>query len=109
MHFIENSGFVLVSVLGGWLAIQGRMSIGSIQAFIQYMNQFTRPITQTMSIINVFQSAIAAAERVFEFLEEEEEIPDVAQPIVLKEVNGAVDFCSRLFWLYSGKVDYQGF
>jgi len=97
MHFIENFGFVIVSVLGGWLALQGRMSIGSIQAFIQYMNQFTRPITQTVSIANIFQSAIAAAERVFEFLEAEEETPDTAHPIVLKEVKGAVDFVNVFF------------
>ncbi len=97
MNFIENAGFVGVSVIGGWLAIQGKMSIGSIQAFIQYMNQFTRPITQTANIANVFQSTAAAAERVFEFLEVEDEIPDVLNPIVLKEVKGAVDFIHVFF------------
>ena len=97
MHFIENSGFVVVSVLGGWLALQGRTSIGSIQAFIQYMNQFTRPITQTVNIANIFQSAIAAAERIFEFLEAEEETPDTDHPIVLKKVKGAVDFVNVFF------------
>ncbi len=100
MNFLENSGFVAVSVLGGWLAIQGKMSIGSIQAFIQYMNQFTRPITQTASIANVFQSTAAAAERVFEFLEEEEEIPDNPNPVILKEVKGAVDF-DHVFFGYT--------
>ena len=97
MNFIENSGFVAVSVLGGWLAIQGRMSIGGIQAFIQYMNQFNRPIIQTANIANVFQSTAAAAERVFEFLEAEDETPDIANPVVLKEVRGAVDFAHVFF------------
>lgn len=97
MNFIENSGFVAVSVLGGWLAIQGRMSIGGIQAFIQYMNQFNRPIIQTANIANVFQSTAAAAERVFEFLEAEDETSDVANPVVLKEVRGAVEFVHVFF------------
>ncbi len=100
MNFIENLGFVIVSVLGGWLTIQGKMTIGSIQAFIQYMNQFTRPITQTASISHVFQSTAAAAERVFEFLVEKKEIPDPTQPIVLKEVRGAVEF-NHVFFSYS--------
>jgi len=97
MNFVENFGFVVVSVLGGWFAIQGRMSIGSIQAFMQYMNQFTRPITQTASIANVLQSTAAAAERVFEFLEEKEEVPDISQPVILKKVKGAVDFIHVFF------------
>ena len=97
MNFIENSGFVAVSVLGGWLAIQGKMSIGGIQAFIQYMNQFNRPIIQTANIANVFQSTAAAAERVFEFLEAEDETPDIANPVILKEVKGAVEFVHVFF------------
>jgi len=109
MNFLENSGFVAVSVLGGWLAIQGKMSIGSIQAFIQYMNQFTRPITQTASIANVFQSTAAAAERVFEFLEEEEEIPDNPNPVILKEVKGAVDFDHVFFGYTPDRVIIKDF
>lgn len=109
MNFLENSGFVAVSVLGGWLAIQGKMSIGSIQAFIQYMNQFTRPITQTASIANVFQSTAAAAERVFEFLETEDETPDVPNPIILKEVKGAVDFIHVFFGYAPEKLVIKDF
>ncbi len=109
MNFLEDSGFVAVSVLGGWLAIQGKMSIGSIQAFIQYMNQFTRPITQTASIANVFQSTAAAAERVFEFLEEEEEIPDNPNPVILKEVKGAVDFDHVFFGYTPDRVIIKDF
>jgi ATP-binding cassette subfamily B protein len=97
INFIENTGFVGVSVIGGWLAIQGKMSIGSIQAFIQYMNQFNRPITQTASIVSVLQSTTAAAERVFEFLEEENESPDISNPIVLKEVKGEIGFIDVVF------------
>ena len=97
MNFIENFGFILVSVLGGWLAFQGKLSIGSIQAFIQYMNQFNRPITQTANIANVFQSTAAAAERVFEFLEEKEETPNPSHPVILKKVKGAVDFVHVFF------------
>ncbi|HOK35056.1 MAG TPA: ABC transporter ATP-binding protein [Candidatus Pacearchaeota archaeon] len=100
MNLVENCSFVAVSVLGGWLAIQGKMSIGSIQAFIQYMNQFNRPITQTANIANVFQSTAAAAERVFEFLEEKDEVPDPPQPVVLKEVKGAVEF-NHVFFGYT--------
>jgi len=109
MNFLENAGFVAVSVLGGWLAIQGKMSIGGIQAFIQYMNQFTHPITQTASIANVFQSTAAAAERVFEFLEEGEEMPDNPQPIILKEVKGAVDFAHVFFGYTPDKVVIKDF
>lgn len=109
MNFLENSGFVAVSVLGGWLAIQGKMSIGSIQAFIHYMNQFTRPITQTASIANVFQSTAAAAERVFEFLEEEEEAPDNPNPVILKEVNGTIDFDHVFFGYTPDRVIIKDF
>ena len=92
MHFISNLGFVGVAVLGGWLALQGKLSIGSIQAFIQYMNQFTQPITQTASVVNVLQSTVAAAERVFEFLQEPNERNDEVKSILTKPVLGKVDF-----------------
>ena len=92
MHFISNLGFVGVAVLGGWLALQGKLSIGSIQAFIQYMNQFTQPITQTASVVNVLQSTVAAAERVFEFLQEPNERNDEVKSTLTKPVLGKVDF-----------------
>jgi len=109
INFIENCGFVAISVLGGWLAIQGRMSIGSIQAFIQYMTQFTRPITQTASIANVLQSTAAAAERVFEFLEEADEAPETPNPVILKEVKGAVDFIHLFFGYTPEKMIIKDF
>ena len=76
MQFVGNVGYVAVCILGGWLATQGRLAVGDIQAFIQYVRQFTQPITQIANISNILQSTTAAAERVFEFLEEEEETPD---------------------------------
>ena len=80
MQFVGNVGYVAVCILGGWLATQGKLAVGDIQAFIQYVRQFTQPITQIANISNILQSTTAAAERVFEFLEEEEETPD--QPLV---------------------------
>jgi ATP-binding cassette, subfamily B, multidrug efflux pump len=97
MIFVGNLGYVAVAVLGGWLAIQGRLQIGDIQAFIQYMNQFTQPITQTANVANVMQSTAAAAERVFEFLDESEESPDAAPPVRLVEVRGDVEFDHVIF------------
>lgn len=92
MSFIGNIGYVAVSVLGGWLAFNGTVRIGDIQAFIQYMSQFTQPITQVASIATVLQSTAAAAERVFEFLDEPDQIPDPATPRTIADVRGAVRF-----------------
>ena len=92
MNFIGNLGYVGVVVMGGYLAIQRVISVGDIQAFIQYVRSFTQPITQLANISNVLQQTAAAAERVFEFLDEEEEIPDVENPIELESVKGSVEF-----------------
>lgn len=92
MMFVGNLGYVGVAVAGGWLAIQGNLRIGDIQAFLQYLNQFNQPITQTASIANIMQSTAAAAERVFEFLDEPEETPDPIQPVDIGIAKGAVDF-----------------
>ncbi|HEY7035541.1 MAG TPA: ABC transporter ATP-binding protein, partial [Thermomicrobiales bacterium] len=97
MLFVGNLGYVATAVLGGWLAIQGRVRIGDIQAFIQYLNQFTQPVTQTANVANVLQSTAAAAERVFEFLDETEEPADVATPVRLGEVRGEVEFDHVVF------------
>lgn len=80
MNFVANVGYVVVCIIGGWLASGGRLDVGGIQAFIQYVRQFTQPITQVANISNILQQTAAAAERVFEFLEEPEETPDA--PIV---------------------------
>ena len=109
MMFVGNLGYVGVAVLGGWLAIQGRLRIGDIQAFLQYLNQFTQPITQTASIANVMQSTAAAAERVFEFLDEAEETPDPVTPIEPGVVEGAVDFDHVVFGYLPGQTIIKDF
>jgi len=92
MMFIGNLGYVAVSILGGWLAIRKAVTVGDIQAFIQYVRSFTRPITQIANISNVLQQTAAAAERVFEFLAEPEEVPETEHPVKLQSVDGRVEF-----------------
>jgi ATP-binding cassette subfamily B protein len=92
MMFIGNLGYVAVAILGGWLAIRGTITVGDIQAFIQYVRTFTQPIRQLANISNVLQQTAAAAERVFEFLDEDEEIPDAAEPVALETVEGKIGF-----------------
>lgn len=88
--FVGNLGYVGVCVLGGYLVINNGMQIGDIQAFIQYVRNFNQPITQTAQIMNVLQATAAAAERVFEFLEEPEEEPDTDQPLSVRDSNGNI-------------------
>lgn len=88
MFFINNIGYVLVSVVGGLLVTKKAIEIGDVQAFIQYARQFSQPITQTANIANVIQSTIASAERVFEILDETEEVPDIEAANLLDETNG---------------------
>ncbi|NLT98022.1 MAG: ABC transporter ATP-binding protein [Christensenellaceae bacterium] len=91
MHFVSNLSYVLVCAIGGIMVIGGRISIGDVQAFIQYSRQFTQPITQVAQIANVLQSTVAAAERVFEVLDEEEMPPD-SHENVIEYPKGAVQF-----------------
>ncbi|MEG2936601.1 MAG: ABC transporter ATP-binding protein, partial [Clostridium sp.] len=77
-------GYVMVSILGGWLAIKGTIKVGDIQSFIQYVRSFSQPIAQTAQVANLMQSTAAAAERVFEFLDEEEEIQFAENPVNIK-------------------------
>ncbi len=97
MHFISNLGYVAATLLGGYLALQGRVTIGGIQAFLQYMNQFTQPISQTANIANVFQAIVAAAERVFDFLDEEEEYPETDTVRAPETISGQVEFQDIFF------------
>lgn len=92
MSFIGNIGYVLVCVVGGIFVTQGTITIGDVQAFIQYARQFTQPIMQTANIANIIQSTIASAERVFELLDEEEEVPEASNPALLEQPQGAVRF-----------------
>lgn len=92
MNFVGNLGYAAVALSGGLLAIRGVITIGDIQAFIQYVKNFTQPMAQIAQVINQVQSMSAAAERVFEFLAEEEEEQTVENPLKLSHIDGAVSF-----------------
>ncbi|PYY29355.1 ABC transporter ATP-binding protein [Paenibacillus illinoisensis] len=92
MSFVGNLGYVLICVVGGIFVTRGAISIGDILAFTQYSRQFTQPINQIANISNIIQSTIASAERVFELLDEEEEVPESNQPLQLQQPKGAVAF-----------------
>ena len=109
MNIIGNIGYVAVAVLGGSLVIKGAINIGDIQAFIQYMQQFTQPIAQVANITNVLQSTAAAAERIFEFLGEEEEIENPKNPVILSNVKGNVEFKNVKFGYDKDQVVIKDF
>ncbi len=109
MGFIGNLGYVGVVVMGGYLAIQKIITVGDIQAFIQYVRSFTQPITQLANISNVLQQTAAAAERVFEFLEENEEVAETKDPIILTHVDGQVEFNNVQFGYDPEKVIIRNF
>ena len=92
MAFIGNLGYVMVSILGGWLAIRKTIEVGDIQSFIQYVRNFTQPINQLAQVANQLQSTAAAAERVFEFLDEEEEDQIVINPADANDIKGNIEF-----------------
>src|SRR5699024_12763687 len=96
MSFIGNLSYVLISIVGGILVTQRAISVGDIQAFITYTKQFTQPISQTANIANVIQSTVAAAERVFELLDEEEQEQETAVKEI-KKTTGAVELDSVAF------------
>ena len=92
MNFISNVGYVAVAVAGGYLAIQGTITVGNIQSFIQYNKQFTQPINQLAQISNMLQAMMAAAERIFEFIEEPEEVVTAKGNIDTSKLKGNVEF-----------------
>lgn len=92
MMSIGNLGYVFVAVIGGIMVTQRTIAIGDVQAFIQYARQFTQPITQLASLSNTIQLTIASAERIFEFLDESEELPEAADALVIEQPRGAVAF-----------------
>ena len=100
---MTNIGYVAVVVVSGALVIGGRMTIGMIQSFIQYLRQFSQPINQTVQIANILQSTAAAATRVFEFLDEHEEVPEPENPIKPQKIDGSVEFQNVKF----GYVPYN--
>ncbi len=109
MMFIGNLGYVAVAILGGWLVVRNAITIGDVQAFIQYVRSFTQPITQLANISNVLQQTAAAAERVFEFLAESEEIVETANPVKLEKVEGHVEFRDVHFGYTPDKVIINDF
>ena len=92
MAFIGNIGYVAVAIIGGYFAISGQITVGNIQSFIQYTRNFTQPITQLAQVSNMLQSTAAAAERIFEFLEEGEEDQTAETPVQMKQFDGSVAF-----------------
>ena len=92
LSFVSNLGYVAVCVLGGYLTIQGRITIGDIQSFIQYVRRFNQPVMQSAQIMNTLQSTVAAAERVFTFLEQPEETDDGKAKLPAEGVRGDVTF-----------------
>ena len=104
MNFINNCNYVIICVLGGIRIINGTMSLGDVTAFISYSKQFTMPIAQTASILNTMQSTIASAERVFELLDEKEEIPDSKDAVPLLKSTGHIRF-NNVSFRYSPDVE----
>ena len=109
MTFVGNLGYVAVAILGGFLASAGTIQVGDIQSFIQYVKQFTQPITQLAQVSNMFQSMAAAAERVFEFLEEEEEEQGDSIPVAAEDLKGFVDFEHVRFGYQPDKIIINDF
>lgn len=108
-NLIGNIGYVGVCILGGYLTIHKEIAVGDIQSFITYTRNFTQPISQISQSMNMLQSTAAAAERVFEFLAAEEEICDVKNPVVLKDVQGQVAFENVCFGYDSNKIVINDF
>lgn len=92
MSFIGNLGYVVVSILGGYLVIKQRIEVGDILSFTQYVRNFTQPLSQIAQVMNLLQSMAAASERVFEFLEEEEEVPTILNPVKIDNLKGNITF-----------------
>ncbi|MCI8814496.1 MAG: ABC transporter ATP-binding protein, partial [Lachnospiraceae bacterium] len=92
MQFVGNVGYVMVALLGGYFVIQKSIEVGDIQSFFQYIRSFTQPITQVAQVTNMLQSTAAAAERVFEFLDEEEEDQLAEKPVNIANLKGNVEF-----------------
>lgn len=101
---LTNIGYVGVAVVRGWLCINGRLSIGMIQSFIQYLRQFSQPINQVTNIASIMQATMAAAQRVFEFLDAKEEVPESEEPQFPESREGNVDFSHVRFGYTEGRT-----
>ena len=109
MQFVGNLGYVAVVIMGGYLAMKKTIEVGDIQSFIQYVRNFTQPIQQVAQVANMLQSTAAASERVFEFLEEEEEDQTVENPVHIDGLKGNVEFRSCAFWIPSDHIIINDF
>lgn len=109
MMFVGNLGYVGVSVVGGYLAIKGTITVGNIQSFIQYNKRFTQPIEQIAQVSSMLQAMVASAERIFEFLEEEEEVKEVDKGIDTSKLKGNVEFKNVHFGYDEDKIVINDF
>lgn len=109
MNFVGNLGYVVVSILGGYLTIKNKIEVGDILSFTQYVRNFNQPIAQMAQIMNMLQGAVAAAERVFEFLEEKEEEPDTNNAVSIKDIEGNVEFKNVSFGYDESKTIINDF
>ncbi len=109
MNFVGNLGYVVVSILGGYLTIKNKIEVGDILSFTQYVRNFNQPIAQMAQIMNMLQGAVAAAERVFEFLEEKEEEPDTNNAVSIKDIEGNVEFKNVSFGYDESKTIINNF
>lgn len=109
MQFVGNIGYVGVAVLGGYLTVRGSIQIGQIQSFFQYIRNFTLPVTQLAQVANMFQSMAAASERVFEFMEADEEVPGTTTPQSTENIKGNVEFKHVSFGYNSDKIIINDF
>ena len=109
MNFVGNVGYVGIAILGGYLAVQGKITVGNIQSFIQYNKQFNQPINQIAQISSMLQSMVAASERIFEFLEEKEEVQEIENPVSTKGLKGNVTFDHVQFGYNEDKIIINDF
>lgn len=109
MQFVGNLGYVGVAILGGYLTIKNKIEIGQIQSFFQYIRNFTQNISQLTQVANMFQSTAAAAERVFQFLEAEEEVPSTTNPLSIENMEGNVSFRNVSFGYNEDKIIIKNF
>lgn len=109
MGFVGNLGYVAICILGGYLAVRNAITVGDIQAFIQYVRSFTQPLTQIANISNILQQTAASSERVFEFLNEAEETPDPHDPVKPADFEGRIDFKNVHFGYHPEKIIINDF
>ncbi len=109
MGLVGNLGYVTVCIIGGYLAVKGTITVGDIQAFIQYVRSLNQPIGQFANISNILQQTAAAAERVFEFLTQPEEAPEAAKPVLLPKVHGNIEFRNVRFGYSPDKIVINDF